>query len=56
MQIATHNAEFHADETFGFAVLAMLFPDALFLRTRNPSAAQLICEHSKGGNCGTAVS
>lgn len=34
--IATHSGTFHADDVFGIAVLATLFPDHQIIRTRNP--------------------
>ena len=33
--IATHSGSFHADDVFGIAVLATLFPDHEIIRTRN---------------------
>jgi uncharacterized UPF0160 family protein len=33
--IATHSGTFHADDVFGVAVLAAVFPDHLIIRTRN---------------------
>lgn len=33
--IATHSGSFHADDVFGVAVLAALFPDAAIVRTRD---------------------
>lgn len=38
--IATHGAEFHADEVFGVAVLLGLHPQAKVLRTRDPGLLQ----------------
>ena len=35
-RIATHNGSHHADDAFGVAVLAALFPDHVLLRTRDP--------------------
>jgi uncharacterized UPF0160 family protein len=37
-RIATHNGSHHADDVFGVAVLAALFPDHILLRTREPAA------------------
>jgi uncharacterized UPF0160 family protein len=34
--IATHSGSFHADDVFGVAVLAAVFPDHRIIRTRNP--------------------
>ncbi|HSV81446.1 MAG TPA: MYG1 family protein, partial [Ramlibacter sp.] len=34
--IATHSGSFHADDVFGVAVLAAIFPDHQVIRTRNP--------------------
>jgi uncharacterized UPF0160 family protein len=34
--IATHSGSFHADDVFGVAVLAAVFPDHRILRTRKP--------------------
>ncbi len=34
--IATHSGAFHADDVFGVAVLAALFPDHRIVRTRDP--------------------
>ncbi|MFL6693922.1 MAG: MYG1 family protein [Ramlibacter sp.] len=34
--IATHSGTFHADDVFGVAVLATVFPDHEIIRTRNP--------------------
>ena len=36
--IATHSGAFHADDVFGVAVLAALYPDHRILRTRDPAA------------------
>jgi uncharacterized UPF0160 family protein len=35
-RIATHNGTHHADDAFGVAVLAGLFPDHVLVRTRDP--------------------
>jgi uncharacterized UPF0160 family protein len=35
-RIATHNGSHHADDAFGVAVLARLFPDHVLVRTRDP--------------------
>lgn len=37
MIIATHDGPFHADDVFGCALLLELFPDAILLRSRDPS-------------------
>lgn len=35
-RIATHNGTFHADDVFGVAVLALVFPQHEIIRTRDP--------------------
>jgi len=38
VRIATHSGSFHADDVFGVAVLASLFPEHELVRTRDPEA------------------
>ncbi|PIN90097.1 metal-dependent hydrolase [Candidatus Pacearchaeota archaeon CG10_big_fil_rev_8_21_14_0_10_34_76] len=40
MKIATHNNLFHADEVFALAILKMIYPDTILIRTRDSARLQ----------------
>ena len=54
--IATHSGSFHADDVFGVAVLAALFPQHRIVRTRDPQeiAAQTIKQLDPQGCLGSS--
>jgi uncharacterized UPF0160 family protein len=39
-KIVTHSGRFHADETFGAAVLKLVFPESAVVRTRDPEVIE----------------